>query len=246
MEDIFENSFPAAAGNEMQDYMEAVSRQYQLMDQIMQSIREGNEYQALRAVRVRSEIRISGCLEDAVSECRFDLIWMQALMTWALRRTGAEDFYLDRLNTAYMRKIYQISNTEEYNRLAEEMVKDYCGLNRLKDFCNHSLLIQKIIIVVDLDLKKPLTLHYFADTLNVNRSYLSDLFKREMGVTITEYVTEKRISHAANLLAVTQQPIKTVAEQVGIADVHYFSRLFKRRMGQTPRQYRESRRGAAD
>jgi len=114
----------------------------------------------------------------------------------------------------------------------------FCDMNSLKEIQRYSLLVQTVLQTVDRDLSQPLTLQDFAKKLNVNSSYLSNLFSKEVGVTLTEYVTAQRISYAADLLLTTQEPIKTVAKKAGIPDVQYFSRLFKKRTGQTPSQYR--------
>ena len=173
-------------------------------------------------------------------ERRYELFQIKALMTQTLRECGVEVFYLENIHTEYMKKIDRMENTEEtFRRLSVEMVRDYCRMIRLKSFRNYSLLVQKIILTVDIDLGQPLTLKYFAGRLNVNGSYLSSLFHRETGMTITEYVTSRRIQRAANLLLTSHIPVKTVAKQVGINDVNYFGRLFKKQFGQTPSQYRD-------
>ena len=77
-------------------------------------------------------------------------------------------------------------------------------------------------------------------SLNVNASYLSTLFKLEMGVPLTDYVNRQRIEQAKKLLVVTDFPIKMIAEKCGIPDVYYFSRMFKKRTGCTPKVYREN------
>ena len=76
--------------------------------------------------------------------------------------------------------------------------------------------------------------------LNVNASYLSKLFKKETGITLTEYVAKKRIEQAAFLLTSTNLQIQTVAQNCGIYDVNYFTKLFKKHTGKTPKEYRES------
>ena len=69
--------------------------------------------------------------------------------------------------------------------------------------------------------------------------YLSTLFHKETGKTVTEYVTDVRMDTAANLLRHTQLQVQTVAQHCGIGDVNYFSKVFKRHFGLTPRQFRE-------
>ena len=59
------------------------------------------------------------------------------------------------------------------------------------------------------------------------------------GKTVTGYVNEKRIELAQELLKTTNLQIQTIAQYCGIVDVHYFTRLFKKTTGVSPKQYRE-------
>ena len=71
----------------------------------------------------------------------------------------------------------------------------------------------------------------------MSRSYLSDRLHREVHSNLTDYVTLTRIQFAANLLRYHHYTITQAAQEVGIPDVPYFTRLFKRTMGETPSQY---------
>ena len=95
--------------------------------------------------------------------------------------------------------------------------------------------------LVDFDLAADLSLRAIAGSLNVNASYLSTRFKQETGCTLTEYVNQKRIEHAAYLLQTTHMPIYAVAQSCGIQDENYFVKIFKRYTQKTPRQFRQER-----
>ncbi len=220
-------------------------QRFELMDRICFSVCEGNEFQALRAVRQRNELGIPDTFRDELTEWKYDLILQESLIMQSLRNVGVPDLPLDDVYAEFSRRIYFACDLPECRMISEEMVIRFCQMNALKEIQNYSLLVQKVLQAVDRDLSQPLTLQYFSHTLNVNSSYLSSLFSREMGTTLTEYVTERRISYAADLLLTTQHPIKTVAKKAGIPDVQYFSRLFKKRMGQTPSQYRRGAESAA-
>ena len=58
-------------------------------------------------------------------------------------------------------------------------------------------------------------------------------------MTLTDYVNQQRIAHAQYLLQGTNTPIKSIAQQCGIADLNYFVRIFKRITGVTPKSYRD-------
>ena len=83
-----------------------------------------------------------------------------------------------------------------------------------------------------------LTLSQTAAHANLTPSYLSALFRKEVGCTFTEYVTDRRMALAKRLLRSTDDRTGRVARAVGFRDAHYFSALFKRTQGCTPTQFR--------
>ena len=83
-----------------------------------------------------------------------------------------------------------------------------------------------------------LSLNLVAREINISANYLSAVFSQEMGVTFTEYVTGKRMEKARELLRSTDKRSGEIAFAVGYRDPHYFSFLFKKTQGCTPRGYR--------
>ena len=120
------------------------------------------------------------------------------------------------------------------------MTHEYCELIRRHSLQNYSVIIRKALTYINTDLCTDLTLNVLAEQLNVNASYLSMLFKKETGMTLTDYVNKHRIEHAGRLLLCTNLPIKSIAQKCGIPDIYYFARLFKRIMGTTPKIFRQN------
>lgn len=73
---------------------------------------------------------------------------------------------------------------------------------------------------------------------NLNPNYISQLFRKELDKTFTEYLTGLRMSRASELLKTTSIPINEIADQVGYKDYFYFSKMFKKIIGTPPRTYR--------
>ncbi len=71
--------------------------------------------------------------------------------------------------------------------------------------------------------------------LCVNQTYLRKMFKSEMDMTLSEYITQVRMQEAKRLITTTDEKLSTVAENVGYGDVSYFSNVFKKFYGISPR-----------
>ena len=77
-----------------------------------------------------------------------------------------------------------------------------------------------------------------AEALKIDRSYLYRLFMDEMGVSVMDYITRRRVSRAEAMLVASDAPVKDIALSVGYADQMYFSRVFKKQNGRTPTEFR--------
>lgn len=110
---------------------------------------------------------------------------------------------------------------------------------RLEEKSVHSLSIRKLI--QDIQNKPQLTWNNkeLAKRMNVSEDYVSKLFKEIIGMTPTEFIASTRINLARKYLRETQLSIETIGEKVGYDDAHYFSRIFKRVEGISPRDYRK-------
>ncbi|NCC08168.1 MAG: response regulator [Clostridia bacterium] len=86
-----------------------------------------------------------------------------------------------------------------------------------------------------------LSLNRVAREVNISANYLSAVFSQEMGRTLTEYITGKRMEKAKELLRTTDKHSGEIAFEIGYRDSHYFSFIFKKTQGCTPRDFRAGR-----
>ena len=86
-----------------------------------------------------------------------------------------------------------------------------------------------------------LTLADTAEAAGVTASYLSALFRKELGRTFSDYVTGRRMELARRLLLTTDKRPGQIARAVGYRDGHYFSAVFKKTQGRTPTDFRAGR-----
>ncbi len=101
--------------------------------------------------------------------------------------------------------------------------------------------IAKVQAYIDEHYREAFSLADIAQTFHLSPSRLSALFKEETGMTVFGWRDEKRMIRAAQLLRGTDQRIAQISEAIGISDPAYFTRLFHRLVGTTPRDYRNGR-----
>jgi two-component system response regulator YesN len=88
-----------------------------------------------------------------------------------------------------------------------------------------------------------ISLHTVASHVGISPNHLSTVFSQETGENFIEYLTRVRIERAKHLLANTAMKSAGIAHETGFSDPHYFSFIFKKNTGLSPREYRSGRRG---
>jgi two-component system response regulator YesN len=100
--------------------------------------------------------------------------------------------------------------------------------------------LTRVIDYIDKNLSEDLSLAVLADVGGFNASYLSRLFRQVTNVTITEYITKKRIDMAKKLLENTTEKVRDIALKCGYTSSHSFARAFRKTVGMSPTEYREA------
>lgn len=220
--------------------MKVLEQRYKFENEMIQAVSLGQihkEKQLLPAFEAMPfEMRSSSPLRNAKN---YSII-MNTLLRKAAESGGVHPVYLDRVSSDFARKIEELSVLSACPTLMREMFVAYCRLVRKHSIRHYSQTVQKAILLIDSDLSAPLSLSNIAAAQGLSEGYLATVFKRETEKTVTEYVREKRMKHAAHLLTTTRLQVQTIALHCGIMDVQYFSKLFKKHTGKTPKEYRET------
>ena len=99
-------------------------------------------------------------------------------------------------------------------------------------------LLAEAFAVIDRRHAEPLSLRDVARELGMTPGHLTTIVRRRTGRTVQEWIIERRMAEARGMLAETDLPVREVARRVGVPDPGYFSRLFSRRHGASPREWR--------
>lgn len=152
---------------------------------------------------------------------------------------GLPPFLLHSISEGFAIKIEEQTSAEGIDHLQREILLTYCDAVYNYGIENHSGYIVKTCQYILLNLHTKIDLKTLAENASVNPSYLSRRFKEETGQTIWSYIREKRMMEAMWMLSRTEESITDVALSLGYEDVNYFSKVFHRERGMSPRDYRQ-------
>ena len=103
-------------------------------------------------------------------------------------------------------------------------------------------LVIEVINYIDKNYKQKISLNELAALTNYNKSYLSTVFKKKMGISIFEYIKNVRIQHCLDDLKYSDESIVDIALNNGFPNIQAFNRTFKELFQMTPKQYRKKTR----
>ncbi len=109
----------------------------------------------------------------------------------------------------------------------------------------NSYIVRKSIDYINAHYNENISLNNLAQNAEVSRSYLSFLFKQELGLNFSHYLTQTRINNAKDMLVKTNMKIYEIAEKVGFDSPYYFSKVFKETTGETCKEFRNRHYGDA-
>ena len=115
---------------------------------------------------------------------------------------------------------------------------DNCLSNGRKDFGDYSA-IKPAVAYVDDHFRENVTLEYLSRQFNISLSYLCRCFKQETGVTFMEYLTNKRMDYACEMLKRTNLNVAEIGAMAGYSDYCYFTKVFKKKTGESPSTFRK-------
>ena len=223
--------------------LKLMEARYEGENRLMYAVAHGQTHQAQMMISRANEHVLEQRTLDNLRNIKNYGVVLNVLLRKAAEEGSVHPLHIDQLSSAMARRLEQLRSPADALKLYSTMVHKYCLLVKNHSMKNYSQLVQHVILRIDADLTADLSLKAHADFLNVNPSYLSTLFKRETGMTLTDYVNRQRVEHGIFLLNATDMQIQTIAQYCGIPDVNYFTKTFKKFIGKTPKEYRQDIRG---
>ena len=177
--------------------------------------------------------------EDRLQNIRYHFVVTTAMIARYCVHNGMEQEKAYGLSDFYILKMDKCSTIPEISKLHDTMCIDYC--REMQIIMKQKIISKPIILCMDYiysHIHYRITLEELADYLNLSPSYLSKLFKKEVGITISTYITNLKIDKAMNLLQFSEYTVSDIANYLAFSSQSHFIQVFQKRVGITPHKYR--------
>ena len=176
---------------------------------------------------------------DAITNLKYHMVITTALITRACIYKGLESETAFQMSDFYIQKLDYAKTIDDITEIHDHMVLDFTGKMRLlKKNTGTSKNINKAINYIYSHIKERITVEDIAGYTKLSASYLSRQFSKETGISISDYIREKKTEEAKTLLKKSEYSIQEIADMLSFSSQSHFIQIFKNYTGMTPKKYR--------
>ena len=178
---------------------------------------------------------------NPVVNLKYHLVISTAMITRVCVESGMAMEQAFRLSDFYILKLDNAHTLQAVERIHDQMVLDFTGkMQLLSQQPQTSKPVADCIEYIFINLKKRITVDALAAFTGLSPSHLSRLFKKEVGVSISDYIREKKVERAQELLRFSDFSLIKIATELSFSSQSHFTQVFQEFTGMTPKKYRNS------
>lgn len=195
-----------------------------------------------------AEERLQLMLSHIFLSCDFDMrrvrqraCELAVLLSRATIDAGADINEVLALNGAYWEELEGCATTDEVSQVLTRVLHRYLACSFCFATVKHSDIVYHAMEFVKSHYAEKISLAQVAEYVGLNKSYFSSLFKSETGMSMMAYIHSVRVERSKVMLMDASLGLAEVAALCGFEDQSYFTKIFKRVTGVTPKRYRDGR-----
>ena len=179
----------------------------------------------------------------SITDKKNDLIIWNAVYSKEIIKNGIATKYLHPIYKKFYKQIASLNSIDKLQELELTMIDTYVNLLINDTEVTDNFVINRILKYLHLNIESTISLKKLSNDLILSQGYISDCFKKHMGVTIMTYAKKIRIERAKVLLLTTNDSILDISLRLGFHDQSHFYKIFISFTGESPSQYRNENFG---
>ncbi len=217
----------------------AVHNTLALEQTIMNFVRHGDTAALKEWLKNAPAVRPGMLSSDTLRQLKNTFIVTATLVSRAAIRGGMDVNDALSLSDAYIQKNELLSSVESIENLQYHMVFDYTErVEKLRLGKTPTKLLTDIANYVQKHLSEPVDIDALSKAMFISRTHLAVKFKKETGMTLTEFVLKEKVDEGKRLLRYTDKPISAIAAYLGFSSQGHFANVFRKYVNSSPNEYR--------
>lgn len=179
--------------------------------------------------------------KNPIQNSKFHFVILAALIARYCVEAGLERETAYSMSDIYIQKVDLLTKISDIDELQTNMI--YAFTEAMRETKKRNVIskpINKCIDYVYDNLHHKITVENIANYLKIAPTYLSKLFTKEMGMSLSSFIKEQRLNAAANMLQFTDYSISDISEYFEFSSQSHFTSAFQEKFGLTPKKYRDS------
>lgn len=217
----------------------AVHNTLALEQTIMNFVRHGDTAALKEWLKNAPAVRPGILSSDTLRQLKNTFIVTATLVSRAAIRGGMDVNDALSLSDAYIQKCELLSSVESIVNLQYHMVFDYTErVEKIRLGKTPTKLLTDIANYAQKHLTEPVDIDALAKAMFVSRTHLAVKFKKETGMTLTDFILKEKVEEGKRLLRYTDKPISAIAAYLGFSSQSHFANTFKKYANSSPNEYR--------
>jgi two-component system response regulator YesN len=209
-----------------------------LEQELLSKIKSGNLNDTLAVLKEINSLKRTRLSKDVLRSVKNSLICSVTLFTRAAIEGGVTPEAAFTLSDSIILTIEEINSMPELMEYEYTAAKQYVQIVQDLSRVKYSNIIQQAISYIYKNLTNKLTLQKISDAIYVHPNYLSSLFKREVGMSIPDYIMKTRVDESKYYIRYTNTKISDIAAFYQFCNQSYYTQVFRKFAGCTPNEYR--------
>lgn len=178
--------------------------------------------------------------DDPVMNLRYHFVVTAAMITRFCMEGGMPMEEAFTLSDEYIRRMDSCTNMAEIVCIHDQMALDFvCRMRQLKKNIASSRQVAEAIDYIYVHIMDRITVNELADAINISPAHLSRIFKQETGISVSEYIRQRKLDMAKNLLRFSDYDFAEIAFMLSYSSQSHFIQHFRSQLGMTPKEYRK-------
>lgn len=225
--------------NAKNKYNSYIHPPYELERKLMEYIKQMDIDKSIEILDEINSLERAQLSNRPLNSLKYSLVGSCTLFTRAAIESGLYPETAFMLSDYYINLIDEAITKDEVQNLEYKMLTSFIQVLKTHKEYAYNPLVSHVISYIRKNIENKLSLQELSSIANVHPNYLSSTFKKEVGKTLTDYITEQKIEAIKLYLTYTELSISEISYIFNFAHTTYFSSFFKTHSGLPPMEYRK-------